>query len=343
MAMSPYKIQEFLVAQKQPAYRLKQAIDAFCQKGVTSFSDVPGWPAALKEAAKEMQVLTCTPKKVLASSAKNAFKAALALADGNIIESVLMQPKPGLWTTCISSQVGCAMACTFCATGKLGLMRNLTAEEITDQVLFWMQYMHEHKLDGHVNNIVYMGMGEPLANWVEVDKSLQVLTDPQVFNFGDRHISISTSGIVHMIPRLAKAWPQVNLALSLHNANNDERTALMPVNESFSLPKLQKALKDYFHITNRKVFLEYILLDGKNDTPRHAKELVKFIQGIDQPHLLHVNLIVYNKTKSNYRETPRERAREFADMLKKDGVHATIRKNLGRDIAGACGQLAGEK
>lgn len=343
MAMSPYKLQEFLTAQGQPAYRLKQAIDAVCQNGVSSFGDIKGWPAPLREAAKAIPVLTCVPKKVLASSAKNAFKAALTLADGNIVESVLMQPKPGLWTTCISSQVGCAMACTFCATGKLGLMRNLTAEEITDQVLFWIQYMREHKLEGHVNNIVYMGMGEPLANWVEVDKSLQVLTDPKVFNFGDRHISVSTSGIAHMIPRLAKDWPQVNLALSLHNANNEERSEIMPVNKTFSLPKLQKALQEYFKITNRKVFLEYILLDGKNDTPRHAKELAAFVNKIDKPHLLHVNLIVYNKTKSDYRETPRERAREFAEMLEEQGVSTTIRKNLGRDIAGACGQLAGEK
>ena len=341
--MSPYKLQEFLAAQKQPAYRLQQAIDAVCQNGVSSFGDITGWPASLREAAKSIPVLTCTPKKVLASSAKNAFKAALTLADGNVIESVLLSPKPGLWSTCISSQVGCAMGCTFCATGKMGLLRNLTAEEITDQVLFWMQYMKQEKLEGHVRNIVYMGMGEPLNNWVEVDKSLQVLTDPKVFGFGDRHISISTSGIAHMIPRLAKKWPQVNLALSLHVANDDERSELMPVNKSFSLQKLQNALQEYFTITNRKVFLEYILLDGKNDSERHAKELITFVQALDKPNLLHVNLIVYNKTKSTYSETPRERAREFAELLESEGVHTTIRKNLGRDIAGACGQLAGEK
>lgn len=340
--MSPEKIQEFLVEQHQPAYRLQQAIDAVYQHGASSLSEVTGWPQALREAAAHLPVLTCTPKKVLVSSAKNAFKAALVLADGNVVESVLMQPKPGLWTACISSQVGCGMGCTFCATGKLGLMRNLTAEEITDQVLFWKQYMKQHKLIGHVNNIVYMGMGEPFANWGEVDKSLRVFTDPKVFAFGDRHISISTSGIAPGIPRLAKEWPQVNLALSLHAANDDDRSAMMPVNKSFSLKKLQEALQEYFRISNRKVFLEYILLNGKNDTPMHAKELITFIQAIDKSYLLHVNLIVYNKTKSSYEETPREKAREFAQILKKAGVHATIRKNLGRDIAGACGQLAGE-
>ncbi len=341
--MSPHTLQQFLVQHGQPTYRVQQAIDAVCQRGVSSYGDVNGWPKALRDAARALPVLTCEPKTVLASSQKNAYKAALKLADGNMVESVLMSPKPGLWTSCISSQVGCAMGCTFCATGRLGLMRNLTAEEITDQVLFWKQYMKQHAIDGTVNNIVYMGMGEPLANWVEVDKSLQVLTDPKVFGYGDRHISISTSGIAHGIPRLAKRWPQVNLALSLHAANDHDRSAMMPVNKMFPLQKLQKALQDYFRITNRKVFLEYILLNGKNDTPRHAKELITFVKAFDKPHLLHVNLIVYNKTKSHFEETPREQARRFAEMLKRAGIHATIRKNLGRDIAGACGQLAGEK
>jgi len=342
--MSPHKIQQFLADQHQPAYRMQQAVDAICKNGVSSFNDLSLWPKPLRDAAAAaLPILTVTPKKVLASSAKNAFKAALTLADGNVIESVLMQPKPGLWTTCISSQVGCTMGCTFCATGKLGLMRNLTAEEITDQVLFWIHYMHANKIEGHVGNIVYMGMGEPFANWTQVDKSLQVLTDPKVFGIGDRHISISTSGIVTGIPLLAKAWPQVNLAISLHVANDDERSEMMPVNKSFSLQKIQKALRDYFQITNRKVFLEYILLNGKNDTPRHAKELIAFVEALEKPQLLHVNLIVYNKTKSNYEETPREQAREFAQMLQRAGVSVTIRKNIGRDIAAACGQLAGEK
>lgn len=342
--MSPEKIQEFIAKHKQPSYRAQQAITMIVEGNITTVEELSVWPKNLRQAAEtEVPLLTISNKRLLRSSTDQAFKALLKLADGNVLETVLMAPKPGLWTTCISSQVGCAMACTFCATGKLGLVRNLTAEEITDQVLFWIQFMKQEKLPGHLNNIVYMGMGEPMANLPEVEKSLSILTDPNVFGFGQRHISVSTSGLIPGMIKLAKDWPQVNLALSLHSANDAERSAMMPVNKRFNLEKLQRALQTYFEHTNRKVFLEYILLNGKNDTPRHAEELIDFIQKIGKPHLLHVNLIVYNKTDSEYEETPREQARIFAEALRAKGVNATIRKNLGRDIQGACGQLAGEK
>lgn len=343
--MSPERIHQFLAEHKQPSFRLKQAMGAFCIDGADSFEAVTTWSKDLRALATEKVVplMSVKEKKFLRSSQKNAFKALLSLTDGNVIETVLMSPKPGLWTTCISSQVGCAMACTFCATGKLGLMRNLTPEEITDQVLFWIQFMKREGIDERLSNIVYMGMGEPMANLNNVEESMRILTKPDVFNFGDRHLSISTSGLTPGIVKLGKNWPQVNLAVSLHVANNDERTAMMPVNKAFNLEKLQAALKEYFQYSNRKVFLEYILLKDQNDTPRHARELAKFIEGIEKPHLLHVNLIVYNKTNSKYEETSREHAREFLEMLRKMNVHATIRKNLGRDIQGACGQLAGEK
>lgn len=341
--MHPQHIQKFAADNGLPEYRVKQAIQAIVEKGLQHWTDLSTWSKGLREKAEqELPIQSLTVHKILVSSQRNAIKAALKTRDGNIIETVLMQPKPDeAWTTCISSQVGCAMACTFCATGKMGLMRNLTSEEIADQVLFWIQYMHEHDLGERPHNIVYMGMGEPLNNWTELDASLKLLTN--VYGYGDRHISVSTSGIVVMIPKLAKAWPQVNLAISLHAANDEDRSALMPVNRSFNLSKLSDALKQYFEITNRKVFLEYILLHAINDTPKHARQLAKFIEGIHKPQLLHVNLIVYNKTASDFIETPRDHASQFRDLLKSMGVSATIRKNLGRDIAGACGQLAGEK
>lgn len=343
LTMTPDRITKWAIEQQLPQYRITQALKAVVKEGIQSWEALSTWPKALREKAQaELPIQSLTVHKVLVSSQKNAIKAALKTADGNLIETVLMQPKPeGDWTTCISSQVGCAMACTFCATGKMGLMRNLTAEEITDQVLFWIQYMHEHNLGERPFNIVYMGMGEPLNNWKEVDESVRLLTS--TFEYGDRHISISTSGIVTIIPKLAKAWPQVNLAISLHSANNDQRSKLMPVNKSFDLIKLQNALIQYFEITNRKVFLEYILLNGINDTSRNVKEIVKFVEAVGKPKLLHVNLIVYNKTKSDYVETPRDHASQFRDALLAAGVSASIRKNLGRDIAGACGQLAGEE
>lgn len=342
--MLPSTISQFAEKNGLQQYRINQAVEAIVKKGIRKWSDLSTWSKDLREKAEaELPIQSLSVHKVLVSSQKNAIKAALKTRDGNLIETVLMKTKldEDAWTTCISSQVGCAMACSFCATGKMGLMRNLTAEEIADQVLFWIQYMHEHDLGERPHNIVYMGMGEPLNNWKEVDESLRLLTG--TYGYGDRHISISTSGIVVMIPKLAKAWPQVNLAISLHAANDEDRSAMMPVNRSFNLSKLQDALRQYFEITNRKVFLEYILLDRVNDSAKHARDLAKFIEGIGKPQLLHVNLIVYNKTKSSYIETPREHAQQFLNLLKRMGISATIRKNLGRDIAGACGQLAGEK
>lgn len=340
--MSPEKIRLFLEERHQPQYRFAQAMRAFCHDGHTRFEEISSWPKHLRDdAAQNLEVMTVREKKFLASSSKKAFKALLELADGNVIETVLMSPKPGHWTVCISSQVGCAMACSFCATGKLGLARNLTACEITDQVLYWIQCMKSKNIPGDVGNIVYMGMGEPLANIENVEESLRILTDPAIFHFGDRHIAVSTSGLAPGIIRLAKKWPQIHLALSLHVANDAERSAMMPVNKRFPLAKLQEALKTYFTYSHRKVFLEYILLKGTNDSERHAQELIAFIHGIDKPQLLHVNLIVYNKTFSSYDETSREQTRAFAQFLRNADIHVTIRKNLGRDISGACGQLAG--
>lgn len=337
-------IRQFIEEQGEPAYKAQQALDAFFQHGAADFSEVTTWSKDLREkAAEKLQVLSITEHKVLKSSSKRAYKAAMKTHDGNIIETVLLNPKDGLWSTCISSQVGCAMACTFCATGKMGLVRNLTAEEITDQVLFWIQFIRKEGLDARLSNIVFMGMGEPMANIIEVEKAIEAFVDEKQFNLASRHISVSTSGIIPGILRLAKKFPQVNLALSLHVANNEERTAMMPVNKAYNIEKLIEALKQYFELTNRKVFLEYILLKDENDSRRHANELIDFIKQVGYPHLLHVNLIVYNKTTSKHEETPRDHAQEFKQWLAEAGYHATIRKNLGRDIQGACGQLAGEE
>ncbi|MCM8530147.1 MAG: 23S rRNA (adenine(2503)-C(2))-methyltransferase RlmN, partial [Lentisphaeraceae bacterium] len=243
-------------------------------------------------------------------------------------------------TACISSQVGCAMACTFCATGTMGLLRNLSSEEISDQVLYWRQFIQKNGIDARLNNVVYMGMGEPFHNKTKVFNSIEELKNPDTFNMGSRHISVSTSGLLKPIYEMAERFPQVNLAISLHAANDDLRTGMMPVNKTFPLEKLAEALTFYLDKTNRKIFLEYILLDNENDTLKHADELVDFASKVKPSKLLHVNLIVYNQTDSSHRQASRETATRFKDYLLDRGVSATIRKNLGRDIDGACGQLA---
>lgn len=323
----------------EPAYRTKQVLSALCS-GVASYEEITTLPKGLRERMKsELPLLSFKAVEVLVSADGLAHKAQLELADGKMIETVLMQPKPGLWSVCVSSQVGCALKCSFCATGLMGFIRNLTAEEIWDQFLFWRQYLRTKKVDASPSNVVYMGMGEPMLNFDAVKESIRRLTDPELFGLGQRSISVSTAGIAPGIERFAEELPQINLALSLHAANDKLREKLVPLNKKYPLEELKKSLARYFETNKRKVFLEYVLLAGENDQEEHAKELVQFVKSMKSPHLLHVNLIVWNPTETHHRSTDRDTAKKFRNYLINRHVSSTIRKNLGTDIAGACGQL----
>jgi 23S rRNA (adenine(2503)-C(2))-methyltransferase len=345
--MDTQKLEQFLVESGQPKFRLGQIQKAIFADGVASFSEITTLSKDLREKiAKEMQLLSFAVEKVLTAKDEQSIKALLKLEDGNLIETVLISPKPGTWSACISCQVGCAMGCRFCATGKMGFKRNLTAEEITDQVLFWRQYLRKNKIAGSFSNIVYMGMGEPFLNWENVSESIKNLTDAKLFGFGSRSLSVSTSGITEGIGKLAAEFPQVNLAISLHFASDEKRDRFMPVNKKDNLASLKKALQNYFQITNRKVFLEYIMLDGINDTALDAKLLSDFVYSIGNTHLLHMNLIRYNTVASppagGLKPSSKTRTQLFKQELEKHRVSATIRKSLGEEIQGACGQLAGK-
>ncbi len=339
--MDAAKLAEALLERGQPKYRLKQILKAVYQDGVDSYEKITAIPAPLrKELAADVPLLSVRAKTVKVSSDKRAHKAALKLNDKLLVESVLLKTKPGeTWTTCISSQVGCAMGCNFCATGLMGLKRNLTSEEIADQIVFWRQYMRENKIKGRLSNVVYMGMGEPLHAIGPVLDSLRILMDPERLGLAARHISVSTVGIVPGMERLIDEFPQVNLALSLHAANNSLREQLVPVNQAYPLPDLIRVLQYAIKRTGRKIFLEYVLLAGENDRVEHARDLAKFVRKVDRQDLLHVNLIVWNPTDTRHATPSREAAERFRDFLKMRGVGVTIRKNLGTDIDGACGQL----
>jgi adenine C2-methylase RlmN of 23S rRNA A2503 and tRNA A37 len=202
--------------------------------------------------------------------------------------------------------------------------------------------LRSHKIEGSFGNIVYMGMGEPFNNWKNVSESIKNLTDEKLFGFGARSLSVSTSGIAEGIVRMANEFPQVNLAISLHFASDKKRDLYMPVNKKDNLENLKDALRKYFTITNRKVFLEYIMLDGVNDTALDAKLLADFIYSVGNTHLLHMNLIRYNLTSENLKPSSKTRTQIFKQELEKHRVNATIRKSLGDEIKAACGQLAGE-
>ncbi len=329
-----------LEALSAPRFRLDQVRQAVFGASAASYDEIGVLPASLREGLSEKApLMSAEPVKVEVSGDGRAHKALLKLEDGKIVETVLLRPSPTRWTTCISSQVGCAIGCTFCATGLMGLSRNLSPEEITDQVLFWRQYMKTRNIEGRLDNVVYMGMGEPFACYDNVAESLRRLMDQKQFGIGARHIAVSTSGLAPQIERFGKDFPQVNLALSLHSADEKLRTRLVPVNKAFGLRKLSDALAKYLAETNRKVFLEYVLLKGENDGPQDADKLVDWIKGVGPLELLHVNLIVFNQTDTPHKPSTEDDARRFQKILLDAGIKATVRQNLGRDIQGACGQL----
>lgn len=347
--MNTHKLEQFLKENNLPKFRLGQIQKAIFQDGVSSFSEITTLSKDLREKMEnELKLLSFEVEKVLIAKDEQSIKALLKLEGGDLIETVLISPKPGTWSACISCQVGCAMGCRFCATGKMGFKRDLTAEEITDQILFWRQYLKANEskeAKSSFNNIVYMGMGEPFLNWRHVSESIRDLTDEKLFGFGSRSLSVSTSGITEGIEKLATEFPQVNLAISLHFASDKKRDLYMPVNKKDNMESLRNALKDYFNVTNRKIFLEYIMLDGINDTALDAKLLADYIFSIGNTHLLHVNLIRYNTVANppagGLKPSSKTRTQIFKQELEKHRVSATIRKSLGEEIKAACGQLAG--
>jgi len=342
--MNIKQINNFLEENKLPKFRLKQILKAVYQDSVSSFSEISTLPKDLREKMdKEIPILSFEAQKVQSDKKDGTQKVLLKLTDGNFIETVLI---PGVieghWTTCISSQVGCAMRCSFCATGKMGFKRNLSYEEIIDQVLFWKQYLAKNKPEDTLANIVYMGMGEPFMNWDEVSMSIHKLLDEGLFNFSARHISVSTSGIADKIKKFAKEFPQLNLAVSLIFPNNEARSEYMPVNKKFNLRELAQAINYYLMTTNRKIFFEYVLFDGINDEEENAKELVQFIKHIEKKQLVHINLIRYNTTDSKFKSSSREKTIAFQKHLSKYKIFSTVRKSIGGEINAACGQLAGK-
>jgi len=339
------KISDILTKEGASAFRLKQIKKAAFFRLIDSWDEATDISEKLRDILKKevpITSLSVISKKDSHDTTKLLFKS----NDGNFIEAVLMRHIPsvksqkedaeGRNTICISSQAGCPMNCSFCATGKLGFKRNLTTEEIVDQVLEFARLLK--KEEQKVNNIVFMGMGEPFHNYDNVMEAVRTLNDKDGFNLGVRHISISTCGIVPAIKKFADEDTQVNLAISLHAPNDKIRSQIMPVNKAYNLEKLLEAIDYYIKKTNRKVMFEYVLIDGVNDTDKCAYELAKIMK----KKLYHVNLIKYHDT-GVYKSSKREQRHRFFDILKKEGVSATFRISFGENISAACGQLAAEK
>ncbi|MFA6099595.1 MAG: 23S rRNA (adenine(2503)-C(2))-methyltransferase RlmN [Patescibacteria group bacterium] len=340
-------LQSKLKEKRVPDYRLKQALRSYYQDLLAGWSEISTWPKELRADCQDLSWSPLTLIKVLESDEPVSAKFLFETEDKLRIESVVMRHKDGRNTVCISSQAGCSMGCTFCATGAQGFGRNLTAEEIVDQVIQAARWLAGPKDDqddkgrsGRVTNIVYMGMGEPFNNSDAVFESLKRLMDPDMFGLGARHISISTCGIIPGIQRMAKEAPQVNLAISLHAPDQDLRAKIMPVARAYPLNKLMHAIRDYLERTNRKVMFEYVMLKGVNDSPENAEELADLLT--DFRHLAHVNLIKYHSSEGvKYQASNQDTRRKFANALKRRGIAVTERTSFGEEINAACGQLAG--
>lgn len=321
------------------SYRLRQLYRAAVKELLATVDDVTTLPLQLRAAMSERGVAfsAIAPIALQRSSDKQTTKGLFRLADGKEVEAVLMEHYGDRTTLCISSQAGCAFACAFCSTGQAGFNRNLSAGEIFDQAWFFAREIAAR--GKRITNIVFMGMGEPFHNYESVMEAVALLNDPQGFGLGHRHITISTVGLVDKIDAFAGERCQVNLAISLHAPNDALRSSFMPVNRRFSIGELMGACERYVEATHRKVFFEYVMLAGVNDTPENARELAALMRG----HLYHVNLIPYNATPdAPYHATSDAKIWEFAKILDDAGVPVTVRQNMGRDIAAACGQLRAE-
>ena len=320
-------------------YRLRQLYRAANKELLGSVDEVTTWPAELRAAARERGIVfsAIEPMVVQRSKDEQTTKGLFRLRDGKEVEAVLMEHRGARTTLCISSQAGCAFACAFCATGQAGFNRNLSAGEIFDQAWFFARRLAAE--GKRITNVVFMGMGEPFHNYEAVMEAVALLNDPHGFGLGHRHITISTVGLADVIERFTEERLQVNLAISLHAPNDALRSRIMPVNRKFPLAVLMEACERYVEATHRKVFFEYVMLAGVNDEPAHAHELAALLRG----PLYHVNLIPYNSTPdAPYQATPDARIWEFAGVLEAAGLPVTVRQNMGRDIAAACGQLQAE-
>lgn len=330
--MNLEKIKEVLDG--MPAFREKQILAFIFKNFVENFDEMLSLPKDLRERLKEKCSLEIFAEEFISDN-KDTVKALISLEDGEKIEAVLMKHEDGRNTVCVSCQVGCPMGCAFCATGKMGLTRNLTMFEILEQVLFFARYLK--KEGSAVTNVVFMGMGEPMLNYDNVIGTVRMLNDKNYFNIGARHISISTCGLIEGIKRLANEGLQVNLAISLHSPTDEKRGSLMPVNAKYPLRVLVETLNDYYEKVGRKIMVEYLMLDGVNDTGEDVENLAKILS----KERFFLNLILYNPT-GNFAPSKGENVKKFKELLEKKGFTVTQRYRFGRGIKAACGQLATE-
>jgi 23S rRNA (adenine2503-C2)-methyltransferase len=333
--LSLAELTEWLLQQGQPRFRAKQIHEWLWKKAVGSFSEMTNLSLPLRQLLETHFHLRQAAAVNAQKSADRTIKTAFKLYDGQIVEGVLI-PTTSRMTACISSQAGCSLTCKFCATGKLKLMRNLEAAEIFDQVAY-IRKQSEENYGIPLSNIVYMGMGEPLLNYKNVLESVARITSPEGLGMSPQRITVSTAGIAKMIRKLGDDGVKFNLALSLHAANDEKRSRIMPINESNNLEALAEALQYFYDKTGTRPTLEYIIFKDFNDSLEDAAELEAFVRKVPSK----VNVIEYNPIGEGEFERAEEAAvNRFCAYLDRKGVIVNVRRSRGKDIDAACGQLA---
>ena len=327
-----------MLAAGEPAFRAKQVYEWIWKKAARSFDAMGNIPKTTREWLSEkfsLQIVTTAEAQI---SSDRTIKSSFQLHDNNLVEGVLIPTRERV-TACVSSQVGCSLTCSFCATGYMDRKRNLESFEIYDQVVLIRDQAQE-KYGQALTNIVYMGMGEPLLNYANVLKSIEQITSPEGLGMSPRRITVSTAGIAKMIQKLGDDQVKFNLALSLHAANDAKRNQIMPINESNALDALKAALLYFFEKTGNEITLEYIVFNKFNDTLEDARELYEFAKGIP----CKINLIEYNPiAQSSFVNAEADAIAKFSAFLESKRMIVNIRRSRGRDIDAACGQLAGKK
>ena len=319
-----------------PEYRFGQITDAIFKQKARRYEDMTQLPASLRNALKaELGEYTVGFTAVTHDLSKQTQKVLFRAPDGYAVEAVALEYKKGWNSFCVSSQCGCACGCKFCATGNMGFKRNLSADEITDQLL---TFLLERKT---LDSVSFMGMGEPLLN-PEIFTALRVLTDPQLFGLSQRRLTVSTVGIATGIKRMTAEFPNVNIAFSLHAPTDDLRRTIMPVNDKYDIADVLGALDGHIAATNRRVFLAYVMLRGVNDGDAQARALIDLIDKHKRyKRLYHIDLIPYNRAPAElFVASDRRRIIKFRNILERAGLSVSVRTQFGSDINAACGQLA---
>lgn len=334
--LSKEEIAQWLEGHGEKPFRAKQVHEWLWQKGARSFDAMSNLSKPLREKLKENFDFNSLGVDLRQESNDTTIKIRFKTYDGYFIEGVLI-PADDRLTACVSSQVGCSLTCSFCATGKMGRKRNLFFDEIFDQVVM-LNEEAEKNFGRKITNIVFMGMGEPLLNYAQVLKAIERITAPDGFAMSPRRITVSTAGIAKMIRKLGDDEVKFRLALSLHAANDRKRNEIMPINEQNHLESLIEALNYFYEKTGNRISFEYILFDKFNDQVEDARQLIKLCKQVPN---VRVNLIEYNTVEGvSFHKSKEDRAQFFCDYLNNHGVNATLRRSRGKDIDAACGQLA---